>query len=857
MMLNGEINASAKQFETTVSSPVLLSTEVSDMTRGATLPQGDTALNLLFAEGVGHVLNAHPVATLVVNEHAHVLFHNAAAQLLFAPKANSDESSVVVGESFVLQDCLRQESLELVCGIIQQSLQILSPVDVLVQIRAPLPNKHFRLKLAPLSGISGAGLFLLSLYPEVVVSPVLETDAGDALLNSATEYIFGTDLSGRINYINQSCLHLWNKTQSEVIHQRLDRFLPIKNAIEHESAEARVKTSGQPWALHETLALGNEIIELETHKFPIFNQQSELVGIGSFARDMTATNENLRQQKLSDAIFQNTREAIALTDASGRIIRANPGWERITGFSERAVLGKRLSVLGLKGESSAEYRAIWAAVHQNGHWSGELTTRRSDGVESVVWATINAMFRDNGELLGHLIVQTDISELRAAHERIRVMAYTDELTELPNRKALIYKLNTLISHAYSRKHAFAVLFLDLDHFKEINDTLGHQVGDTLLVALSKRLQTSLRQSDIVARFGGDEFIVCLPQTGLNDACIVAQHLLQQISQPILLNEQTNYYPHASIGIAMYPQDGATVHDLLKSADQAMYAAKHKGRNQVQIYSAELDISNKNRFTLRNELAGAIANHELRIYLQPIFKLETMQVVGAEALIRWQHPTMGLIPPGVFLPLAHISKMMNALDNWMLQNTLQYIAAWYQQGLWQDDWKISINQNTDGIKDASWLTSIQLHIHELNVPVSCVSIELTEQLWVEPSPVVLESLNTLKTMGLSLAIDDFGTGYSSLAYLSDLPVTTLKIDQHFVASLKSDDSDTTLIDAIISLGQKLNFELIAEGVETEYQRKALLARGCQVAQGYLLSRPVPIEEFALKFLNQPLVSELQA
>lgn len=808
------------------------------------------ALSLrLLSDEVRQVLNALPIATLVVNEHTEVLFQNFAAYQLFSLTSTVMEPHVSVDEKSILQNHLRQESLKSLHGIIEQSCHVQLPIDFLIQLKNDSVDKFVHLKLANFPNATGASLFLISLYRENNTSSLSKDSISHTLLENTPDYIFCTDIAGRVKYINKAFLELFNQSLPDVIDQRLDKFLPIKCAIEHDAAEGRVKASGEPWTLNETISLKQKTIELETHKFPIFNEQSEMIGIGSVTRDMTTINESLRLQKLSDAIFHNTREAIALTDAEGRIIRANPGWERVTGFSEHAVLGKRLSILSIQGESSEEYRSIWNAVNLNGHWAGELTTRRADGVETVVWATVNATFRDNGDLLGHLIVQTDISELRSAHERIRVMAYTDELTGLPNRKELLYKLNAQISQAQSYKKSFAILFLDLDHFKEINDTLGHQVGDELLVSLSKRIQATLRQSDLVARFGGDEFIVCLPQISADDACTVAQNLLLKLSQPIMLNDDTNYRPQASIGIAMYPQDGVTAHDLLKAADQAMYAAKHKGRNQVHVYSTELDASNKNSFILRNELASAIVNDELRIYLQPIFRLDTMQVVGAEALIRWQHPHMGLISPGVFLPIAHASKMTVALDAWMLRNTLRCIADWYHKGLWQSDWTISINQNTDDIRDASWLTSIQSHIKEYSLPASSISIELTEHLWVEQNPVVLDSLNALKNMGVSLAIDDFGTGYSSLAYLSDLPVNTIKIDQHFVSSLKHEDSDTTLIDAIISLAKKLNFELIAEGVETEQQRTALLAKGCDVAQGYLFSRPLAIDDFALKFLNK--------
>lgn len=460
------------------------------------------------------------------------------------------------------------------------------------------------------------------------------------------------------------------------------------------------------------------------------------------------------------------------------------------------------------------------------------------------------MFKEDGHLLGYLAVQTDITDLRQANEKIRLLANTDTLTGLPNRKRFLEQLDGEISKAGTHHPSFALLFLDLDHFKEVNDSLGHHMGDYLLVQIAHRLGEATRASDIVARLGGDEFTVLLPATSRDDAIMIAHQILQHVHYPLLLDSFINYRPQASIGIAMYPEDGQTGLELLKRADQAMYAAKHKGRNQARAYSAELKHANQRTFTLRRELADALMNNELRVYLQPVFDLATLEVIGAEALVRWQHPSMGLLSPGEFLPVAQASKMMGAIDHWMLDATLRQVSTWHAQGRWRAGWRVSINQNTDDIWNKDWASELVRMLKKLDLPAQAVGIELTEELWAEPVPVVLKNLREIQKAGLTLYIDDFGTGYSSLAYLKELPATVIKIDQHFVAQLDSDNEDSTLVEAIIALGKKLQYELIAEGVETEAQRQALLSKGCTAAQGYLLSPPVSTSFFEKRFLPAP-------
>ncbi|AWB34411.1 hypothetical protein DBV39_12635 [Orrella marina] len=839
--------------------PAERSSDSSDLIRSldtaALSDQGrHTPTERMISDAIRQALFMLPVAALIVDDQLKVRFANLAAHQLITRTTDSTSRPDVSGEPYVLQHFLVVDDIELLRGMVRQS--ILSKKSLDARIKGKRGHTEIiacHAQITHLSGEAGASLALVVLTKlDAEKTSTLETaePIAPALLAGSTDYVFATDPGGRVIYANPAYLSVIDKPASEVIGRRLEYLLPLRNAIEHVQAENQIQATQESMRMSEAVYLRNGTFELDTHKFPLLDESSRLYGIGSISRDMTGPNESLRLQKLSEAIFLNTREAIVLTDAQGRITRVNPGWERITGFSEAAVLGKKLSLVHSGHQDSRQYEEIWRNILENGHWSGELVNRKSDGTEFVVWSTISAMFKEDGHLLGYLAVQTDITDLRQANEKIRLLANTDTLTGLPNRKKFLEQLDDEIGKAGTHHPSFALLFLDLDHFKEVNDSLGHHMGDHLLVQIAHRLGEATRTSDIVARLGGDEFTILLPATSRDEAIVIAHQILQHVHYPLLLDSFINYRPQASIGIAMFPEDGDSGQELLKHADQAMYAAKHKGRNQARAYSADLEQANQRTFTLRRELADALMNNELRVFLQPVFDLETLDVIGAEALVRWQHPSMGLLSPGEFLPVAQASKMMGAIDHWVLDATLRQVSAWHAQGRWKPDWRVSINQNTDDIRHKDWASELARMLKKLNLPAQAVGIELTEELWTEPVPVVLKNLRTIQQMGLTLYIDDFGTGYSSLAYLKELPASVIKIDQHFVAQLDSANEDSTLVEAIIALGKKLQYQLIAEGVETEAQRKVLLAKGCTAAQGYLLSPPLSAKCFEERFLPEP-------
>ncbi|MBK8754074.1 MAG: EAL domain-containing protein [Candidatus Competibacteraceae bacterium] len=433
-----------------------------------------------------------------------------------------------------------------------------------------------------------------------------------------------------------------------------------------------------------------------------------------------------------------------------------------------------------------------------------------------------------------------ITERQRTEQRIEHLAYYDALTNLPNRMLLAQRAELALAMAARQRTGLAVLFLDLDRFKDVNDSLGHAEGDALLIQVAARLQEQTRETDTVCRLGGDEFVLLLPDTNQEGALQVADKVLMAFRQPFPLAGH-HLRVTVSVGIALYPHDGQNVNDLLKNADAALYQAKQDGRNTRSFYASEMNVATFERLVLESELRKAIAAGQLRAYYQLKIRLSDSQVVGAEALVRWLHPDHGLIPPGRFIPLAEASDLIVELGDWMLEEVCRQLAAWRSVRLLP--LTIAVNLAARHFRDAGLVVRIQGLLTAHNLPPQTLELELTESSLLEAGPQTVETLLALERLGVGLAIDDFGTGYSSLSYLKRLPLTALKIDQSFVRDLVTDSDDRILAATIVALGHSLGLKVVAEGVETDEQRRILLDQGCDLAQGYFFGRPVPAEEFS--------------
>lgn len=556
-----------------------------------------------------------------------------------------------------------------------------------------------------------------------------------------------------------------------------------------------------------------------------------------------AIERSLAQEslKLAAMVYQNTSEAMMITDAENRIIAINPAFTELTGYPADRVLGKDPSILSSGRHDDAFYQDLWNNLNLHGHWQGEVWNRRSNGEEYVEWLTINTIYSDDGKVLRRVALFSDITEKKKVDELVWLQANYDTLTQLPNRRLFMDRLAQEIRKAHREKQQVALLFLDLDRFKEVNDTLGHHMGDELLIIAAQRIRACVRDSDTVARLGGDEFTIIIPELAdVSNVGRVAQNIISSLSTYFQL-ETEQAYVSASIGITVYPEDADNVEDMLKNADQAMYAAKSAGRSCYRFFTHSMQQSAQLRMRLSRDLIRALQEDEFMVYYQPIVALSDNRIHKAEALLRWQHPTQGFISPTEFIPIAEDIGAIHNIGNWVFAQVTAQLVKWKKR--YGPDFQISINKSpaqfhADGKTHDVWLD--MLLSNDLNG--SNIAVEITEGLLLNADASITEKLLNFSEAGIQVAIDDFGTGYSSLAYLKRFDIDYLKIDQSFIHNLSEDSSDYALCEAIVVMAHKLELKVIAEGVETEEQRRLLCAIGCDYAQGYLFARPVPAEEF---------------
>ncbi|TDF82953.1 EAL domain-containing protein [Pseudomonas sp. H9] len=584
------------------------------------------------------------------------------------------------------------------------------------------------------------------------------------------------------------------------------------------------------------------LCELSARPLPIAGEDCML----TIARDITERHLMQEKLQLAATVFENTAEGVLITDTEQRISAVNRAFSEITGYSEFEALGQTPRLLASGQHDSAFYIAMWHQLNAEGHWQGEIHNRRKNGELYPSWLTISAV-RNNDRLITHFVaVFADISSLKHAQAKLDYQAHHDPLTGLPNRTLFESRLQAALTCAQSSKRQGAVLFLDLDRFKHINDSLGHPVGDLLLKGIAQRLKEQVRDVDTVARLGGDEFIILLP--GLHqpsDASLIANKLLACFSAPFQAGEH-EFFTSASIGTSLYPQDGSDVASLIRNADAAMYRSKAKGRNRVESYTRDLTAQASERIALEHELRRAIERDELSLNYQPKFSLKTQSLVGAEALIRWTHPLFGDVPPEHFIALAEENGMILQLGDWVLEHACRQMQVWKKH--YKAFGPLSVNLAGAQLRQPGLIKRIEHLLKTHQLKAGDLQLEITENFIMSQAEESLAVLHQLKHLGVQLAIDDFGTGYSSLSYLKRLPLDILKIDQSFIRGLPDDPHDAAIARAIIALGRSMQLTIIAEGVENQAQQQFLAAEGCEQIQGYIVSLPLPAEEFATSFLS---------
>jgi diguanylate cyclase (GGDEF)-like protein/PAS domain S-box-containing protein len=561
---------------------------------------------------------------------------------------------------------------------------------------------------------------------------------------------------------------------------------------------------------------------------------------GSLQKSVTEVKESQEQLKLSAQVFVNSMEAIVITDIENNIIQVNKAFTDITGYSREEAIGNNPRILK-SGEHDQEfYRAMWETLLTTGSWQGELMDRRKNGEIYPKWLSITVVRDEKGDISNYIALFSDITERKASYERIQYLAHFDALTSLPNRSLLNDHLDMAIAVAKRSQTQLAIAFLDLDRFKVVNDSLGHHAGDLLLKIVSERLKSCIRESDIVSRLGGDEFVILL--NGIqepNEAALVAQKVVEAIAIPFMLDgNEVNI--GTSIGIAIYPDNGLDHPTLIKNADAAMYHAKENGRNNFQFFSSAMNDKAFERLTLENDLRRAIKNEEFFLHYQPQIDVLTGKVVGAEALVRWQHPEKGLVPPNDFISLAEKCGLIVPIGEWVLKTACAQNITWQKEGL--DPVLIAVNISAQQFHQKNFKESIMQILGDTGLDPHLLELEITESAVMKNAESMLETLRSLKEIGLHLSIDDFGTGYSSLSYLKHFPINKLKIDRSFVKDITDDSNNNAIIETIINMGHNLKLKVIAEGVETAEQLAILKELMCDEIQGYYFSRPISPQDF---------------
>ena len=573
---------------------------------------------------------------------------------------------------------------------------------------------------------------------------------------------------------------------------------------------------------------------------PYIEDDGTVSGIVSRSKDITDITEKEAKLRLSAEVFESTIEGITITDRDGNILAVNPAFTAITGYSEDEVLGENPRVLKSGRHDNDFYRDMWSSLAETGKWRGEIWNKNKAGSIYPELLTISSILNDEGETENYVAVFSDITSIKKAAEELEYQAHHHPLTGLPNRLLLQARLEHSIQYAKREKQCGAVLFLDLDNFKKINDSLGHSAGDEVLREVASRLQEHRREVDTVSHLSGDEFVITMQNIRtIQDAVVRAQQILESLQEPFYIGEY-ELYISGSIGITEFNGDDEDIETLLKNADSAMYKAKESGKNCYHLYSSDLTDRAIEKVLLEAHLRRALERNELVLYYQPQLTLPKGEVVALEALVRWQHPELGLIPPDKFIPLSEEAGLIIPMGEWILRTACKQFLAWREQGIVLQ--RIAVNLSGKQIQQKSLLDMVKRVLRETGCPAEALELEITEGFIMQHPEQSIAVLQQVRALGVELSVDDFGTGHSSLNYLKRLPINRLKIDRSFVWDIHVNPDGEAIIKAVIAMGHSLNLQITAEGIETPEQRMFLEKYGCNEVQGYLFSRPLPVDEF---------------
>lgn len=659
-----------------------------------------------------------------------------------------------------------------------------------------------------------------------------------ALLHNASDGIHIIDSEGVLIEASDSFFSMLGYQRDELIGAHVSRWEAKLSDIQiHEVIRGQLSNTVRSQFETRHRRKDGTIFDVEVSGFPL-----ELEGkrvLFNSSRDITQRKLLEEKMLVTASVFNCSQEAIVITDASNNIIDVNPAFTRITGFCQNEAIGKNPKILSSGRQDKTFYEAMWQSLNAQKSWRGEVWNRRKSGEVYPEMLSISVLCDSEGKVLRHVAVFSDISNLKAHEAELSRVAYYDALTGIPNRVMLSDRLKQATAQTTRENKLLAVCYLDLDGFKPINDALGHEAGDEVLIEIAKRIGDTIRGGDTVARLGGDEFVVLLLGLEQGEECVkTLDRLLAAVSEPVHLKVKT-VTVSASIGVSIYPLDEEDADTLLRHADQAMYVAKQSGKNRFHIYDVELDKRARNQNEFLKSIRQALNNEQFELYFQPMINLRTKELVGAEALIRWHHPERGVLPPSEFLRFIENTELDIQIGEWVIGAALAQMDRWQKNGL---NIQVSINISGYHLESNNFVKKLANKLSAYpDRTFGKFKIEVIETVALNDINVVREIIGACRELGVTFALDDFGTGYSSLSYLSGLPVDELKIDQTFVRGMLDDKGDMAIVQGIIALAKTFERLTVAEGIETLEHYQALLDMGCEVGQGYGIARPMPASE----------------
>jgi len=758
------------------------------------------------------------------NNGAQSLFGYSAAEMIGQPMLRLFPPELANEEAFILEKILEGESV--------------SHFET-VRLHKSGRSLQVSVSISPIRDNLGRIVGASKIARDIGRQKQLEAQAQQlsAIVQNSEDAIIGESLDGLVTSWNPAAERIFGYSAADMQGQSLMRLVPPERAAEERTVLDRIRR-GEPAQLLETVRLrkDGQAIAVSLTTSPIRDTQGRLVGASRMARDISAQQAALQQLRLAASVFTNTGEGIVITDRRGRIVDANAAFTCITGYEHDEVLGRGPELFRSSRQGPEVFAAMRRSVYARGQWKGEIWSRRKDGQSFSAWLTVSRIADSAGRTQHYVALFSDVTVLKLQQEQLERGAHFDALTNLPNRLLLTDRLHHAMTQCQRDRLSLAVIYMDLDGFKLVNDKYGHEVGDALLVAVASRMRLALREVDTLARIGGDEFVAVMTDMGsVQDSINLAKRILHACSEPIRI-QGAELRVSASIGITHYPQDNVAADQLMRHADQAMYEAKQNGKNRFHIFDSAQDAAVRSRSQQQEQLALALAREELQLHYQPKVNMRSGVVLGMEALLRWQHPHKGLLKPDSFLPAIEHHPLMESIGTWVLRTALRQMSDWAAQGM---QLAVGVNIAARQLQQPRFAQELATLLAQFPaVQASQLELEVLETSALHDLAATAATMRECMRLGVEFAIDDFGTGYSSLTYLRHLPAKTLKIDQSFVRDMLADQDDLSIVKGVIGLAQAFHREVLAEGVETLEHGKSLLALGCEMAQGYGIARPMP-------------------